>query len=386
MNTEVFEVQTTTKAATMAEVSDIIIHEKDTVRLIFRPKLVENPSLPDAGVDGRLLYQKKPKDSEWVDVDPKKLSTLKIGEQVAIPLSSADLAKLRDALNNLQYLKDMFGIPAKDTHFFGIQRNDHLTQQFFKVPPTQIILPLSGEATGLAEALSLIFQSDDPAALLNATASLSPDQLTKLQYRIGLSQMERLIQDWDSISADEGESSWQELFEKYPFVLEQVFHVPAVVIGTKAYMGGQRIDRHGAKFLDFLLENPATHRPVLVEIKTPGTELLHGNSPYRGNAWGPGHELAGSMVQVLTYRDTLMEEMKTVAEDKPDLLRRALPLCAVIIGSTSQLDSADKRRSFELARSRPDVSVLTFDELRTRLENLRSVLAHVHAPVTEEDA
>ena len=46
----------------------------------------------------------------------------------------------------------------------------------------------------------------------------------------------------------------------------------------------------------------------------------------------------------------------------------------MIIGHTDELSDGDRRRSFELARHRPDVIVLTFDELRLRLGAIRDAL------------
>ena len=77
------------------------------------------------------------------------------------------------------------------------------------------------------------------------------------------------------------ESFWQETLTKYSFVFSQVFSSPVVLFESKAfYVGGKNVGGTGGKEPDFLLKNELTSHLLIVEIKTPATELLS-KTPYR---------------------------------------------------------------------------------------------------------
>jgi hypothetical protein len=320
------------------------------------------------------LYQRKRKLNSWEDVSPVKLSQVRADEAVAIELSSEEILTLRDTLNDLQSIRDAFGVPATDTYFVGVQTNTLADRYFHGAPERTLVVPVTAGASSMVEALTLLLQREDFGAVVRAMQALSTERLTELQVQAGISVLDQLLAAWDSDPNNESEEHWQALFGQFSFALEQIFHVPTVLIKSKAYVGGKQIDNTGGKLADFILETSTTSAAVIVEIKTPTTKLLNDSAPYRENAWGPSRDLAGSVVQVLTYRDTLLEQMADVAEDT-NLLRRVLPKCAILIGSASSLTDSDKRRSFERFRSRPDVSVMTFDELNSRLRRIREVMS-----------
>jgi hypothetical protein len=97
--------------------------------------------------------------------------------------------------------------------------------------------------------------------------------------------------------------------------------------------------------VDFLLEHSIGGNAALLEIKRPATKLLMGTA-YRGSdIYAPSTELIGSVSQILNYRDTIM----TGNVSPLDVF---MPSCMVLVGHyASELDSAEKRRSFELYRS-----------------------------------
>jgi hypothetical protein len=371
---EVVAYKTTSDAATVASCEDIVLREKKRARLVLRAKIVENPNNPEAGVDGRLLYQRKREDDTWEDIESQGLNRVRSGEEVAIPLSSEELLALRNGLNDLQALKDAFGVPTGTTRFVGIRNQTSYSKQAgLQMVPT-LLLPTEVEEEGFAQTLGVLLQHDNLAGLASALDTLGPDRMSSIQNQVGLSMLDQLLAEWDQDPDNGSEEHWQKLLDRYPFILEQLFHVPTLIMESKAYVGGKQIDNSGGKLPDFLLESLKTHASMIVEIKTPKTSLLHKNAPYRGNAWRSSPDLDGSIVQALTYRDTFLEQMPYVAEGNK-LLRRVLPRCAVIIGSTSDLENDGQRRSFERIRSRPDVDVLTFDEMRARLGTIRKALA-----------
>jgi hypothetical protein len=54
-----------------AEVNDIVLDEKPTRRLIFRPEIVRNATDASASIHGHLLYQRKSSGTaDWEDEPP----------------------------------------------------------------------------------------------------------------------------------------------------------------------------------------------------------------------------------------------------------------------------------------------------------------------------
>lgn len=191
----------------------------------------------------------------------------------------------------------------------------------------------------------------------------SMDDLLWRGYRtFGLADLEAAVDFWESAEKGKSEPFWQEALKKFSFVISQIFAVPTVVIDDQPYIGGKGLENTGGNVADFLVKNPLTGALGIVEIKKPSTELL-GKKVYRGGIHAPLTELVGAVSQAIAYRDSLVKEyyqlVKGTANDFP-----YDPLCVVIAGTTAQLDTPERRRSFELfRRGLKDVHIVTFDEL-----------------------
>ncbi len=59
-------------------------------------------------------------------------------------------------------------------------------------------------------------------------------------------------------------------------MFSQMFSTQVAFIEGKAYVGGMRVDKKDAKFVDFLLSGGAAEEAILIEIKTPCGKLLGG--------------------------------------------------------------------------------------------------------------
>jgi hypothetical protein len=82
-------------------------------------------------------------------------------------------------------------------------------------------------------------------------------------------------------------------------------------------------------------------------------------------------------MQLLHYRDSLLQEFNTLNQGEPAGLLAVEPRCLVIIGNAErELESDSQRRSFELLRDRvAGVTTVTFDELFRRIGQLESLLS-----------
>jgi hypothetical protein len=95
---------------------------------------------------------------------------------------------------------------------------------------------------------------------------------------------------------------------------------------------------------------------------------------YRTGVYAPSSELSGAVAQVVAQRDSLVSERRLL-EGLPGPLTAFNPACIVLAGNSGQLDTPERRRSFELYRSGiAGTTVLTYDEL---FRNVEGVLAAV---------
>jgi hypothetical protein len=177
---------------------------------------------------------------------------------------------------------------------------------------------------------------------------------------------------WDANRLTSDEEFWQTTFTEHSYVLSQVFAFPVVFIKDKAYVGGMKLDRSEARFVDYLFSAESSREAILVEIKAPTTPLL--GTEYRGNA-APSRDLSGAVVQVLNYRRELVANLKSVTEGIA--LTAFLPKCVLVMGNAaSQLRDEASRRSFELFRGGlRDVEVITYDELFRKVEVLAELFS-----------
>jgi hypothetical protein len=187
--------------------------------------------------------------------------------------------------------------------------------------------------------------------------------------------LKRVIGVWQANKTNADEGFWQATLQQYSFLFSQVFSTPVVVFGTKVYVGGKSLEGHGGKVPDFLLQNELTRHVLIVEIKTPATELLS-KTPYRPpNVFAATRELAGSVTQVARYKDTLLQNYGNLRIETPEPFRLVDPRCLVVIGNTDELDTDGKRDSFEqFRRALRGTEIITFDELFRKVEVLLNLL------------
>lgn len=213
-----------------------------------------------------------------------------------------------------------------------------------------------------------------------------PDSVFRLHREIELVNLDTLIARFQALMARTGkrEKQWQKLFDLNPFVLSMVFGYPIVVVLREATVGGPQLDGRGAKIADFLVKNPSSSNAALVELKTPQQDLLAAK-PYRGRegdhpVFAPHPELSGAVAQAQDQRYRLQKDIATHLSNTDGLVLKTYHVdCVVLAGQTPQ-DTAQKQ-AFEIYRhGLKDVRIVTFDELLTKLESLRELLASSPQP------
>lgn len=214
-------------------------------------------------------------------------------------------------------------------------------------------------------------------------ARSQPEKLAMLRDEVQLATLDTLIAKFEGmICKSLSEDDWQKFFTEHPFILSFVFGYPVIQVEGHASVGGKKLSGEGEKIADFLYQHDLTGNTALFEIKKPQTPVLDTGKAYRGGVYGPNKELSGAISQVLDqrYQFQLHFASKVVASKRTDLSSYAVA-CCVIIGLVPEDD--DQKKSLELIRANSrDVQIVTFDELLSKLKQLRDFLTATEKEVT----
>ena len=367
-----------------AKVTDVVLRETAVTRLVFRPLLVDNAKIPAAAVKGTFVFQRKSPKQTWEDAAAKPLSSLHKDEGYQLALDTAETLNLYSQLTGLYRLFQTEGIPFGETAY--IRANSAVAA----------ISDLSDSDLGafLEANRSLGFGTDHAPVDLGSERALcsraclapriaGPEALGNLDTAVSLKAIAESLELWAAHRENGEEEFWQRLLAERSFLLEQLFAWPCTIISEKAYVGGKSVQNAGGNLADFLVKNELTASAALVEIKTPTTALT--GREYRAGIPNVSGDLAGSVVQVLTYKASLRESYRNLRgqDETWDVFD---PPCVVIIGNTKSLARREQRSTFELFRQQlVGVRVVTFDELFARLEKLVGVLAARSATAQAEE-
>lgn len=223
---------------------------------------------------------------------------------------------------------------------------------------------------------------DDSRALVKTLTAAAPglakdpEQLFQLGETVERVSLQVLIGKFEAQLEKGGkEADWQKLLDQNPFIVSLVFGYPIVHLASQGAVGGWRLKR-GGKIADYVVKNQLTHAIALVELKTPGMDLVI--KDYRRGVPGISAKLTGAVMQVLDQRLQLQKSLSILKDDEDDeQIRNARALgvdCIVIAGRTPKNSAAIK--TFELFRSGlRDVRILTFDELLAKAKGLLDLLS-----------
>jgi hypothetical protein len=338
------KITTESVALGVQETDPIVLRQTDTVRLVFVPMIVDRPQSP---VRGYFVWQRKLKADQWEDITGEALNRLKAGEGFKLELRSGEVSAL---LNGILARKKIY-----EDHGIVIGQRDYFADK------------------DLPEAVRKILEEPN-SELARALQTLDPADLLSLGRAVDLSKLDALLEEWDaSVEAyRDDEDFWQDLLKRNAWVFSQLTGSPVVLLRERAYIGGKGISNTGGGLVDYLVQNELTDNVSLVEIKTPGAELCA--AAYRAGTYPPGRDVIGGVVQVLGYRDTFLHEIRNLRRPT-DTFQAYNPRCYVIVGQVASLADEDAKKSFELFRTaQSGVQVITFDEVRSRLQSIRDVL------------
>lgn len=217
------------------------------------------------------------------------------------------------------------------------------------------------------------------AASVNASqiASKAPAKVARLQRDIEVVNLEQLIVTYAAaLDAGRNEDWWQHFFEENVFALQLLFGGPTVFVDAQVQIGEGPNSGKGLKIADYLLRSATTNNASLVEIKKPSTRLMK-RRPYRQGVYGVQAQIGEAVTQVLDQALQLTRhEAATKHRSGDESWVSNAPRCFVVAGLASELDSDDKKKSFDLYREHlSGVRLVTYDELLGQLTTLRDFLA-----------
>lgn len=360
-----------------AVVEPIVLRPGDLTRLVFKPQIVNNKQDENKPVKGHILWQKRGKSEageEWADETHTKLSHMTAGSGIKLELSTDELYLLTQAVRGLYgvYWKHGKRLP-KTGEDFDLAEYAQAARTLDTVDNAAKLMEAVGH-DGFVSLMKWIASQENSRKVIESLPKLDLSDLAEINALAGIGVLKKALETWAANKENSDESFWQETLTRYSFVFSQVFSAPVVVFGSKAYVGGKSVRGDGGKEPDFLLKNELTAHLLIVEIKTPATELLS-KSPYRPpNVFAATRELAGAVTQVARYKDTFLQNYGNLRLETEEAFRLADPRCLVVIGNTDELDTEAKRESFELfRRTMRGMEIITFDELFRKV----AVLLHL---------
>lgn len=362
------KINITSTSRDSATVSDIIVRDGPLVRLVFRPQIVNNESDSKASVRGRFIYRKKGKKDQWEDVPATPVTSIRKGEEFQLEIHSGELLPLLHELAALYRVHSREGIRQGRQEFVRVGEE---LAQFLQLSEKELSAFLASNPEDATRALQRLLRwlSANPAVAEN----LAAEELPELNALVGLANLKAVYGIWTRNAKNSDEEFWQKTLTKYSFVLSQLFAYPLVIVSGKAYVGGKQYDNKHGNLADFLAKVTSSAAAVIIEIKTPVTPLLA--PEYRQDVYPPSTEVSGALAQVLKYRDSFLLDFSAITREERTFISTE-PRCVVIAGcSERDLTDDAKKRSFERFRERlVGVTIVTFDELFTRIRDLIALL------------
>ncbi len=363
-------------SADSAVCDPIVLRQTDTVRLVFKPLLVNSVHDRRHAVKGTFVYQKKRKAGGWEDVPTEPLSGLKAGEGYKLEIKTGELYELVTTLNSLYGLHEQAGIPKTPTIAVAAAGDPAVTGQ--RLAAIGEALQAVG-AAHLEKVLEWATHTTDTGEVIEQFQRLGVDGLAKLNTLVGAGTMKKALAVWEANKDNADEEFWQRMLAEFSFVISQVFSFPVVILKGKAYVGGKGVENADGNVVDYLCANELTRSAVLIEIKTPKTPLL--GRLYRGDVYNVSAELSGAVMQVSNSKDCLLKSVHSAESATP--FDAFDPPAVVIAGRTGEMTDPKQVKSLELyRRGLRDVQLITYDELFGKVATLLKLLECGSAPPT----
>ncbi|HBB89517.1 MAG TPA: hypothetical protein DC047_18080 [Blastocatellia bacterium] len=249
--------------------------------------------------------------------------------------------------------------------------------EFFKEAATPVYVPGTISKTlspGIIPRLSSQDKEALNAFLPDYISSESLGTVNKLKAKAQIETLKGLAIDLAKEIPREHPESWWQSYVKSNILLLQQGYITAIEKLNTA-IGDTR-------FPDFLLVTHDNYLDVM-EIKKPNTQILRPDSS-RGNYYFDS-EVSKAVIQTENYIDNISKQqdtMRAYLKDKHGLEIRAVrPRGIVLAGDSRTFTTPKERVDFRLlSQGIKNITIVTYDELLTRLQNYIAVLEEFSKP------
>lgn len=248
---------------------------------------------------------------------------------------------------------------------------------YFKEAATAVYVPGTISKTLSVEMIPRLSSQDKEA--LNAflpdyISSESLGTVNKLKAKAQIESLRGLAADLErEIPREHPEAWWQTYIKSNILLLQQGYITAIEKLNTT--IGDTR-------FPDFLLVTHDNYLDVM-EIKKPNTPILRADTS-RGNFYFDS-EIAKAVIQTENYIDNITKQQDTIRaylKDKHGLEIRAVrPRGIIVAGDSRTFKTPKEGIDFRLlSQGIKNLTLLTYDELLTRLQNYIAVLEEFSKP------
>lgn len=337
-------------------------------------------------MSGKIVYEVKGKgDSIFPSQDDQKTISkkdIRKGDSLELTLRTGEARNLYEGLRKLYQLHETIGgISYGRTTYVELDNASRSLLQLLRKDPSAARMISTDETFALIkELLRLLTTGTTHTELQAILGEMEDGNLQQLASGLNLEQMKRAAKEIEANLQNGDEEFWQnKVFIKYQWLISQIFSTPYTLYDSKSYVGGKAISNAGGNIADFIFQNKITSNISIVEIKTPRTKLL-GNR-YRNSSFSVSGDLSGAIAQVLSYRQSILNEFANIRISTGESFEAFNPQCVIIIGNTSELEGSngsfdrDKLSSFENFRNcLTGIVVITYDELLQRVKDTVALL------------
>ena len=335
-----------------ASSDDIVLDDTPRTQIIVRA------GIHDEGIRGELIRYRKGEDGKREKPTHIHFNSLHENDTIKISLSTNALRTLHEKLHELDQILENQGVQAGVHDYKFVDSGSLVVDDKNKA---SIIKKILDADFGIDVWEQIIRNNSDLATQL-ANAKIHDDRLSVANTFAEMLENEHLT-----------EGNWQSFFENNTWIFGYGLRYQFLrIIQAQPNYGGAAIDGSGGQRGDYLASTEAEVKyTCLVEIKKPTTALLQ--SRYRNGAWRISDELAGAIAQVQA-NCAQWEISGSRTDQNRELLQSYYtisPKGIVVIGNTNELDSLEKRNSFE--RFRREIrcpEIITYDELHARIRFL----------------
>lgn len=355
-----------------ATAGDVVLSQTKTTRTIFKP------AVHSGGVRGEVIRQKIGKEGEWVTVNEVDFRRLPADCGVSLGLDTAATKALYDQLTNL------YQVQSK-----GVSFGD---QKFVVAKADEVLLV---DDASKQKAIQEILDQGYSEEFWENLAEKNPDLATRLAVAQVQVDRQTVIKEFEAamVSHPADESLWQEFFQKHPWVLQAAFSAPVFMLAGETYVGGKApVGRQGAGGVatDYLFADESTKSFAVVDIKTPKAGLV--GSAYRGDkgsgldneTYSMHADLSGGIVQVRNQITVAVEHFQSVlGVGYKDKINRVHPKGVLVTGDLRGLSQREKDSFNQFRHGLYSLTVITYDELLSRLKILFGLKSTPYEPTPE---